>query len=79
MFLQDGDQSQNSKVACMEMEVIGAECFKIPPSKICGIIDLKIKQDAMERNITREDFENFSGRVKKTMEEYPSVIINKIL
>lgn len=87
LFVQDGDPSQNSKAATKEIEKIGGQQISIPPrcpdlnpiENFFHLIDMKLRQDAIDRNITRENFCEYSERVRKTMREYPSDLINKII
>ena len=79
LFLQDGDPSQNICKARYAWDKIGARKFSIPAcspdlnpiESIFHIIKKKLLQDALEMKIEREDFEEFSARVKRTLESVP--------
>jgi len=86
-FLQDGDPSQNSAVAVRALEEIGALRFKIPPrspdcnpiENVFSIVVRKLDTQALNERITKETFEEFSARVKRTMESISATTINKII
>ena len=87
LFLQDGDPSQNSKKANDAMHAIGARKFSIPPrspdinpiENIFHLIKSKLNSDAIEKNIEQESFKKFSERVKETMENFPTDIIDRTI
>ena len=64
-----------------------AKLFSIPPKSsdsnpienLFHLIQSKLDRDAPERNITNENFERFSERVKETMENYPVDAIDRII
>ena len=78
LFLQDGDPSQYSVKARSAWDEVGARKFTIParspdlnPIKnIFHIVKRRLCQDALDQQITREDFAAFSARVKTTLERY---------
>ena len=84
LFLQDGDPSQSSEKAKPALDSIGAEVFFIPPrsshmNPIETIFNIKKKlhADALSKNITKENFEEYSKRVKETLNPTPLETINK--
>ena len=87
LFLQDGDPRQNSAAAKRALDDVDAKLFSIPPrspdinpiENLFHLIQSKLDRDALERNITNENFERFSERVKETMENYPVDTIDKII
>lgn len=87
LFLQDGDPSQNSKKARDAMDSIGAKKFSIPPrspdlnpiENIFHQVKGKLYDDALERNIQKERFKNFSERVKQTIEGLSVQSIDKTI
>ena len=87
LFLQDGDPSQNSKKAKDAMHSVGARKFSIPPrspdlnpiENIFNQVKRKLSSDAIERNIEQESFKKFSERVKKTIDNFPTDIIDRTI
>ena len=87
MFLQDGDPSQNSKLARDAMFSIGARKFSIPPrspdlnpiENIFNITKNKLHEDALEQYIEFENFQAFCERVKYTIENVPLEVIDKTI
>ena len=87
LFLQDGDPSQNSKKAKDAFDAVGARKFSIPPrspdinpiENIFHQVKRQLNYDAIEKNIQQESFKMFSERVKKTMENFPTSIIDKTI
>ena len=87
LFVQDGDPRQNSRAASKSIEKAGGQQISIPPrspdlnpiENFFHLIEQKLKRDAIDRNITRESYMEFSRRVCTTMIEYPSERIDKII
>lgn len=87
LFLQDGDPSQNSKKAKDTMHSVGARKFSIPPrspdinpiENIFNQVKRKLSSDAIEKNIEQESFKTFSERVQKTIENFPTDIIDRTI
>jgi transposase len=86
-LLQDGCPVQNSRKAKRALERIGAHLFCIPArspdmnpiENLFNQIGKELRQQAIDKKITHETFEEFSQRVTKTLQEYPAVRINKII
>ena len=86
LFLQDGDPSQNSKKAKEAIHGMGAHKFSIPPrspdmnpiENIFHLVKRRLNSDAIENNI-HEGFKEFSDRVKKTMTNFPTNIIDNTI
>ena len=76
LFLMDGCPRQNSRVATRAIEKVGAKVFKIP-ARSPDL--LKLNNNAVEKQITRESINEFSLRVKKTMQSFSSDQIDKII
>ena len=63
----------------MVWDKIGARKFSIPArspdlnriENIFHIVKKKLHQDALEMKIEREDFDEFSARIKRTLESVP--------
>ena len=74
-FLQDGDPSQNSAVARDAIYSIGAMKFAIPPrspdlnpiENLFHLAKKQLHQDALDKNITFENWEDFVSRVNDTL------------
>ena len=87
LFLQDGDPSQNNKVACEAMDSVGCRLFKIPPryedltpiKNMFHLIGKQLKKDALTQNLVHESYEKFSRRAKKTVLIFPLDIINRTI
>ena len=81
LFLQDGDPSQNSKVARDAMAKIGTRLFSTPPripdlnpiENVFHLINRQLQTYALEHNIVHETYEQFSTRVKNTLENFPVI------
>lgn len=87
LFLQDGDPRQNSKVVVKALNNINVTCFPIPPrspeinpiENLFHLVELKLREDALSRNITKETEHQFASRVRKTLLEFPSDTIDRII
>ena len=74
-FIQDGDPSQNSRNANNTMYKVGAKNVNMParspdmnPIKnVLNYLRTKLHEESLSRNITFENFEEYSARVKKTL------------
>ena len=87
LLLQNEDPSQNSKKARDAMDCVGAEKFSIPPrssdlnliENILHQVKHELSDDALERNIVKENFHHFSERVKQTIETLPKEVIGRTI
>ena len=87
LFLQDGDPSQNSALAKEAMETVGCRLFQIPArspdlnpiENAFNNIRKTIRKDALDRNITKETFQQFCHRVQKIILAYSSEIIDRTI
>ena len=87
IFLQDGDPSQNSKLAMDVLAEIGGNKFAIPPrspdmnpiENLFHLTKKKLKSDAIENKITKETYTEFVTRVKDTMLSTPIDLIDRII
>ena len=83
LFLQDGHPSQNSRKANNAMYNVGVKEFSIPaPSpdmdsieNVFNYVRTKLHEESHTKNITFENFEEYSAYVKKTLR---SVLNKKI-
>ena len=85
-FLQVGDPSQNSKKTKVALDNIGTEIFSIPwlstdmnPTENIFSIKEMLHADTLSKNITKENFEEFSKSVKDTLHSIPLETINKTI
>lgn len=87
LFLQDGDPSQNSKLAREAFRAVGATVFPIPPrSPDCNPIENTfhsvkeiLREDALTQRITHENFEQFSIRCQQALLTFPTDIIRRTI
>lgn len=87
LFLQDGCPVQNSAAARKAFKRVKAKVFAIPPrspdlnpiENFFNLINAKLHQDALDNVITSETFEEYSERVKLTIENYDVSEIDKII
>ena len=62
LFLQDGDPSQNSRIACETMNSVGCRLFKIPPrspdvdpiENMFHLVGKQLKKNAIIQNLEHE-------------------------
>ena len=86
-FLQDDDPSQNSDLARAAWRKMGAKLLSIPPrspnincvENLFHIVKQLLEQDASKYNIMFETYEQFSERVKTTIRNLNTDIINKTI
>ena len=87
LYLMDGCPRQGSKAARNEMKVHDMKYQIVParsPDLNCienffNLMKKAARQDALERRITQETFEEFSLRVQKLMMEYPMKHIDAMI
>ena len=87
LFLQDGDPSQNSKLARDAMDLVGCKLFKIPPrspdlnpiENIFHLIGKKLKTDALTNDLQHESYSEFCKRVQKISLDFPIGVIDKTI
>ena len=87
LFLQDGDPSQNSKVARDAMEDVGARKFSIPArspdlnpiENVFHNVKDKLREDAINENIVHETYEQFCERVKKTLMDFNPDVVDRTI
>ena len=85
--MQEGDPIQNSKRANRVFYAIGWKVFAIPArspdvnpiENIFNRIREKLTEDAITHQIKRENFEEFSARVKRTFVEFPVEEMDKTI
>ena len=78
---------QNSAAALKAMKKVKADVFSIPPrspdlypiENFFNLISKKLNDDALENMITSESYDQFSERVKFTIENYSIEEIDKII
>lgn len=87
LFLQDGDPSQNSKKANVAIDEVGARQFSIPArspdlnpiENVFHNIKNLLRDDALNKKIYSENYEQFCQRIKRTMLNFPSDIIDRTI
>ena len=87
IFVMDNDPSQNSGPACEAMEEVEAERHKIPPrspdlnpiENIFHVLRNLLDDEAESCNITHETFDQFKGRVLRTLECIDTKLIDKTI
>ena len=87
MWIQDGDPSQNSKLAKEAMKQVNSQLLPIPPrspdinpiENFFGIVKQALHRDALERQINVEMMDQFESRIERTMNEVPTATIDKII
>ena len=83
----DGCPRQGAKVARKAFDSIGASYMVVPArspdlnpiENFFHLIKKKIREDALKLRITKESFEEFSERCKRTMLGYSMAHISKII
>ena len=72
LFLQDGDPSQNSRMAQDAIDTIPYRLFKIPSrspdlnpiANVFHLVDNQLHKNAMEKHISKETLNSFVGGLK---------------
>jgi hypothetical protein len=75
LFVQDGDPSQNSAIACGAMKKAKAELLKIPArspdinpiENFFHLVSEKLRKDAILHQYTKESLPEFEARIIRTM------------
>ena len=87
LWLQDGDPSQNATSVKRALKKLKAELFAIPArspdlnpiENLFHLVRRKLHEQALDKNITRESFEQFKERVINTFLSFPSDVIDRII
>ena len=87
IWIQDGDPSQNSKLAREAMKQVNSQLLPIPPrspdinpiENFFGIVKQALHRDALERQVKVETVEQFESRIKQIMKQVPTATIDKII
>ena len=87
MFIQDGDPSQNSKLAKIEMGKLNVIQLPIPArspdmnpiENVFHLAECTLKSQALQRNITHECYADFCQRVTTTLFEIPVATVDAII
>lgn len=87
LWIQDGDPSQNCAAVRKMLTLKDAELLPIPPrspdinpiENFFHLVKLQLQRQAIELNITKETYEEFSARVIRTILDFPAQTINKII
>ena len=87
LILQDGDPSQNSRMAQDAMDAIPCRLFKIPDrspdlnpiENAFHLVEKQLRKDAIEKNISKETFQQFCWRIKKTLLSFSPAIVSKTI
>eukprot|EP00794_Sanderia_malayensis_P012556 gene12555-biopygen10007 len=87
VWVQDGDPSQNSKMARNTMERINSDLFGIPPrspdmnpiEKNFRIGEKKMHEDGIKHDISVESMSEFHDRIIRTMNAIPIPVIKKTI
>ena len=82
-----GDTSRNSMKARFVWDEVGARKLTIPArrpdlnpiKKIFHIVKLMLHQDALDRQLTQDDFAAFYARVKTTLELIPIDVVDRTI
>ena len=69
------------------MEEVGALLFRIPArspdcnpiENVFNLVNVQLEKEALQKHITRENFDEFSKRVKRTIKNFPAHIIDKTI
>lgn len=86
-WLQDGDPSQNSAKSREAQDEVGATLFPIPPrspefnpiENVFAFVKKALRDEAIERKLFHETYEEFSLRVKNTLYKTEKETINNII
>ena len=86
-WLQDGDPSQNSAKSRLAQDELGCDLFPIPPrspelnpiENVFAFVKKELRDNALKEKIQKETFQEFSGRVQKTLYSSDKGRINNII
>lgn len=87
LFLQEGNPSQNSKIACEAMNSVGYRLFKIasrsPGSNLIEnmfhLIVKQLKKDTITQKLEHKTYEKFSRTTKKTVLKFSLDTIDRTI
>ena len=87
LFVMDNDPSQTSRAAKLALEDIEGSFHEIPPrspdlnpiENIFHLVKRYLDQEAISRNIVRESFDEFNGRVLEAFGNIPVETIDKTI
>ena len=87
LWIQDGDPNQNCAACRAEFQRLDAQLLPIPPrnpdlnpiENIFNSVRRKLSRQAIEKNITKESYEEFSQRVINAITTIEVTAINKII
>ena len=87
LILQDGDPSQNSRMAQDAMDAIPCRLLKIPDrspdlnpiENVFHLVGKQLRKDAIEKNISKENFQQFCWRIKKNLLSFYPAIVSKTI
>ncbi len=87
VWVQDGDLSENSKMARNTMERMNSELFGIPPrspdmnpiKNIFALVKKKLHKDAIRQDISVESMSEFHDRIIQAMNAIPIPVLNKTI
>ena len=87
LFLQDGDPSQNSRLALDAIDEVGGRLFHIPPrspdinpiENIFNCVKAELKEQAINQQIKKETYRQYCARVKQTLLAFPIETIDRTI
>lgn len=87
LWVQDGDPCQNSALAKSAMGRANATLFQIPPrspdlnpiENLFHLVSKRLRDNALDKRITKETYQQFQERVINTMYSIPIKTINNII
>lgn len=87
LFLQDGDPTQNSRKAKKAFDDVGCRMFSIPArspdinpiENMFNNVRKRLGQDTIDKRIEYETYEEFSKRVRRTLLNFPTDIIDNTI
>jgi hypothetical protein len=86
-WIQDGDPSQNSKIAQCAMKDVNAKLLSIPPrspdinpiENVFHLVHKRLSEDALEKEIGKETIQDFEKRVIDSLYSIPHDTINNTI